>query len=67
MVEIFDARAPEYLSDVRRLFRRYKRMRLDTLASMEAANRLYRSLGFEPTAPYRYNPLEGAEFFERAL
>jgi len=45
----------------------YERMRLDTLASMQAANRLYSSLGFHPIAPYRYNPLEGAQFYELPL
>ncbi len=45
----------------------YKRMRLDTLASMQAANGLYSSLGFYPIAAYRYNPLEGAQFYELSL
>jgi ribosomal protein S18 acetylase RimI-like enzyme len=45
----------------------YKRMRLDTLSSMHAANRLYSSLGFRPIAPCRYNPLEGAQFYELPL
>jgi ribosomal protein S18 acetylase RimI-like enzyme len=45
----------------------YKHMRLDTVASMQAANRLYSSLGFHPIAPYRYNPLEGAQFYELSL
>lgn len=45
----------------------YKHMRLDTLSSMQAANRLYSSLGFRPIAPYRYNPLEGAQFYELVL
>jgi putative acetyltransferase len=45
----------------------YKRMRLDTLSSMRAANQIYASLGFYPIEPYRYNPLEGAQFYELAL
>ena len=45
----------------------YKRMRLDTLTSMQAANRLYASLGFCPIAAYRYNPLAGAQFYEVSL
>jgi ribosomal protein S18 acetylase RimI-like enzyme len=45
----------------------YKRMRLDTLASMESANQLYSSLGFRPMPAYRYNPLEGAQFYELPL
>ncbi len=45
----------------------YRRMRLDTVASMKAANGLYASLGFRPIAPYRYNPLAGAQYYEREL
>ena len=45
----------------------YTRMRLDTVAAMEAANALYRSLGFREIDPYRVNPLDGATFFERDL
>jgi ribosomal protein S18 acetylase RimI-like enzyme len=45
----------------------YRHMRLDTLSSMHAANRLYSSLGFRPIAPYRYNPLKGAQFYELPL
>ena len=45
----------------------YTRMRLDTLASMQSANRLYAALGFQPIAPYRYNPIEGARFYEMVL
>jgi len=45
----------------------HKRVRLDTLSSMRAANQLYASLGFCLIEPYRYNPLEGAQFYELAL
>ncbi|HEX7336208.1 MAG TPA: GNAT family N-acetyltransferase [Gemmatimonadales bacterium] len=45
----------------------YRRMRLDTLASMTAAQRLYRRLGFREIAPYRTNPVQGAAFLELDL
>ena len=47
--------------------RGYSRMRLDTVAGMVEARRLYESLGFREIAPYRHNPLEGACFFEFEL
>jgi len=40
----------------------YERMLLDTLPAMEAARRLYRSLGFEEVDAYRFNPVRGTSF-----
>jgi len=45
----------------------YKRMRLDTVPTMRAAVGLYRKLGFKVIDPYRFNPIEGAIFFELQL
>ncbi len=47
--------------------RGYDRMRLDTVASMVQAARLYEDLGFREIQPYRHNPLPGARFFELRL
>jgi putative acetyltransferase len=45
----------------------YQRILLDTLPVMEAAQRMYRQLGFQEVAPYRLNPVPGARFLELAL
>ncbi|MBM3510651.1 MAG: GNAT family N-acetyltransferase [Alphaproteobacteria bacterium] len=45
----------------------YRRMKLDTLASMQAAHALYEALGFVSCAPYDDNPIPGARYLERAL
>jgi ribosomal protein S18 acetylase RimI-like enzyme len=45
----------------------YERMLLDTLPTMQSAQSLYKSLGFKPTQPYRFNPIPGSAFLKLEL
>lgn len=45
----------------------YRRLLLDTLPAMPAAQRLYESLGFVDIPPYRENPVPGARFLALKL
>lgn len=45
----------------------YRTMRLDSLPTMRGAHALYRSLGFEPTAAYTFNPTPGVTFMKLEL
>jgi ribosomal protein S18 acetylase RimI-like enzyme len=45
----------------------YKKVRLDTLSSMEAALKLYRSFGFYEIPAYRFSPIEETIYMEKVL
>ena len=45
----------------------YRKMRLDTVATMQAARTLYYSLQFHDITAYRFNPVEGSSYMELDL
>lgn len=45
----------------------YRSMKLDTVAQMADAQRLYESMGFRDIPPYYDNPIKGARFMELSL
>jgi GNAT superfamily N-acetyltransferase len=45
----------------------YRELKLDTLASMNDALRLYGRLGFAECSPYYHNPLPGVVYMSRAM
>jgi ribosomal protein S18 acetylase RimI-like enzyme len=59
------ALAQSVIEEARR--RGYARMLLDTLPTMQAATKLYESLGFREVPAYRYNPVPGTKYLQLDL
>jgi ribosomal protein S18 acetylase RimI-like enzyme len=62
---IGEAWCKELVTQARKLG--YRKLRLDTIGKLEAANRLYDKLGFYEIEPYRENPDKTARFMEFIL
>src|ERR1700722_8210231 len=45
----------------------YRKMLLDTLPTMTAAQEIYKDLGFTEIPPYRFNPIEGTMYLQLEL
>jgi len=45
----------------------YRKIRLDTIASMTSAQKLYYAYGFYTIPPYRFNPVQGAVYMEKNI
>lgn len=57
--------AKEIIAEAREIG--YHQMVLDTLDTMTAAQKLYRSLGFKEIEPYCFNPIDGALYMSLDL
>jgi GNAT superfamily N-acetyltransferase len=62
---IGEALCVEFIKQARQMG--YKKIRLDTMARLKAANKLYDKLGFYEIPPYRFNPDKTARYMEYVL